>query len=79
MAKERFRSIYEFNVLDEIKAKHDVYLIDKLTRTFTYCNSIGVSDLLSEIDSAKNDAANRYEFYVRENVRESADEDDDGQ
>ena len=75
MAKERFRSIYEFNVLDEIKAKHDVYIIDKLTRTFTYCNCIGVCDLLDVIDSAKNDDTNRYEFYVRE----GAEEDDDGQ
>lgn len=75
MAKERFRSIYEFNVLDEIKAKHDVYLIDKHTRTFTYCNYIGVSDLLAEIDSAKNDDTGRYDFYVWERP----DDDDDGQ
>ena len=75
MAKERFRSIYEFNVIDEIKAKHLVYLIDKHTRTITFVNVIGVEDLLSAIEKSKSDDTGRYDFYVWERP----DDDDDGQ
>ena len=75
MAKERFRSIYEFNVIDEVKAKSLVYLLDRHTRTITFVNNMYVTDLLAEIQHAKDDDTGRYEFYVWER----ADEDDDGQ
>lgn len=70
---ERFRDIYEFNVIDEIKAGKHVYLIDKSTRTIIYANTICVSDLLDQIESAKNDNTGRYEFYVWERAEKSDD------
>ena len=70
---ERFRGIYEFNVIDEIKNGKLVYLIDKKTRTITCVNNIGVSDCLNEIENVKNDNIGRYEVYVWERVEQSDD------
>ncbi len=66
MAKERFRKIYEFNVLDEIKANSLVYLLDRRTRKITSANNMYVTDLLAEIQNVKDDDTGRYEFYVWE-------------
>lgn len=65
-----YKDIYEFRVLDEIKAGAKVYCIDKYNREITSVEGLHLDEFFYLLDKAEQEAG-RFEFYK---IVESEDE-----
>ena len=60
MVKYKYEVVYDWNVLDEIKTRKDVYVLDKKLNEVENVNSMEVCDLMEILNSEETD---RYYFY----------------
>lgn len=63
-----FRTVYDFNVLDEINAGNKVYMIDRFYCYIAIVNDMPVSEYAAFAN--RDNADNRIEFYVLEKEKE---------
>ncbi len=66
----RYKEVYHFLVLDEIKKDNTVYGLDKKRKTVFNCNRESVERLIEVLEEAKGNT-NRYEFWME--IKESED------
>ena len=64
-----FKTLYDFNVLDEINAGNKVYMIDRLAGDISVVNDMSVREYASFVN--RDNADNRIEFYVSEKEKEN--------
>lgn len=63
------RIVYDFNVLDEIKAGNAVYMVDRFAGDVSVVNAMQVSEYAAFANRDNTD--NRIEFYVIEKEKEN--------
>ena len=64
-----FRTVYDFNVLDEIKAGNVVCMIDRFKGVISVVNDMPVKEYAAFANRDNTD--NRIEFYVTEKENEN--------
>ena len=61
----RYKSIYAFWVIDEIKNDNTVYVLDRVTKTVATVNDMPVDKAIAVLKSAEENS-DRYEFWYEE-------------
>lgn len=64
----KYESVYDFNVLDEIKSGKDIFLLNRATNNVSWVNGMTVESLVKVFKHDNKD--NRYEFYKEVKVNE---------
>lgn len=62
--KKTYKSIYSFNVFDEIKKYKKVYVSDKENKTIRCVNGLSVEDFADMLNT--EDVSTRFDFWVEE-------------
>ena len=57
----RYKTIFEFNVMDEIARGEEVYMIDRREGVIDYVSNMSFGDVANAIKGDNSD--NRFEFY----------------
>lgn len=64
----KYESVYDFNVLDEIKSGKTIFLLNRATNDVKWVNNMSVNSLVKVFKHDNKD--NRYEFYKEVKVNE---------
>lgn len=64
----KYESVYDFNVLDEIKSGETIFLLNRATNDVKWVNNMSVNSLVKVFKHDNKD--NRYEFYKEVKVNE---------
>lgn len=73
---KRFREVYAFMAIDEIRDGKTVLLLDREKRTVEIVNDMTVADAV-ELTSSKDENRGRFEFWVEEEVEETEENDNE--
>lgn len=64
----KYESVYDFNVLDEIKSGETIFLLDRAENDVGWVNDMSIDSLVKVFKHDNKD--NRYEFYKEVKVNE---------
>ena len=65
-----FKSIYHFNVIDEIGKGNNVFCLDREDQVIDCVNDMEVSEFVKITKKAAQTENNRFEFWIKVNTEE---------